>query len=262
MPTETAASRSYSRPAGSSGNILSVSIVSHGQGALVSGLLEDLGRCTEVPFEVILTINVPEPWAVSHEQYPFPLKVLSNTKRQGFGANHNAAFAHAKGEYFCILNPDIRLSGNPFPQLLGNFQGPKVGAVAPLIVSPEGRIEDHARRFPTPLSLLRKLITPTGVPDYDAAQGIFSPDWVAGMFVVFRREAFAAVAGFDEAYFLYYEDVDLCARLRQLGWDIVVDPSASAVHDARRESHRNPRYLLWHLQSMGRFLLRRMARRL
>jgi len=78
----------------------------------------------------------------------------------------------------------------------------------------------------------------------------------------FAGGAFATVAGFDEAYFLYYEDVDVCPKLRRLGWNITFDTSVRAVHDARRESHRNFRYMMWHLQSMMRFLLRKAVRRI
>lgn len=242
--------------------VLSISVVSHNQRDLVSSLLADLDRCARLSFEVILTVNVPEDRIPAPDRYSFPLKVLVNQHPKGFGANHNTAFSHATGAYFCILNPDIRLPANPFPRLLSGFRKKEMGAVAPLIVSPEGRTENSARRFPTFFSILRKVLVTEEKPDYDVGHGIFSPDWVGGMFVVFRREAFTAVAGFDEAYFLYYEDVDVCARLRRLGWDIAVDPAVSAVHDARRESHRNFRYMKWHLQSMMRFLLRRIVRRI
>ncbi len=66
-------------------------------------------------------------------------------------------------------------------------------------------------------------------------------------------EAFAAVGGFDERYHLYYEDVDLCARLRLAHRDVVLCPTVEILHDARRESHRNLRYLGWHVRSMLRF---------
>jgi N-acetylglucosaminyl-diphospho-decaprenol L-rhamnosyltransferase len=241
---------------------LSISVVSHNQRDLVLCLLADLDRCTGLLFEVILTVNVPEDRVPTPDQYSFPLRVLVNQHPKGFGANHNTAFSHATGEYFCILNPDIRLPDNPFSQLLNGFRDQYMGVVAPLIVSPEGKTENSARRFPTFCSILCKFLASVERPDYDTGHGIFSPDWVGGMFVVFRREAFAAVAGFDEAYFLYYEDVDVCARLRRLGWNIIVDPSVNAVHAARRDSHRNFRYMRWHLQSMMRFLLRRIIRRI
>jgi len=75
------------------------------------------------------------------------------------------------------------------------------------------------------------------------------------MFMLLRRDAFAAVGGFDARYHLYYEDVDLCARLRLAGYDIRLVPSASVVHLARRQSRRDIRYLLWHLRSMTRYIL-------
>lgn len=93
--------------------------------------------------------------------------------------------------------------------------------------------------------------------DYPDSADLISPDWVAGMFLFARRAAFESVGGFDERYFMYYEDVDLCRRLRQKGYDIRLAPGARIVHDARRTSHTNPRYLMWHLRSIGRFLTTR-----
>ncbi len=74
------------------------------------------------------------------------------------------------------------------------------------------------------------------------------------MFMLFRSETYRAAGGFDEAYFLYYEDVDLCRRLRAAGKSIVYQPEAEVVHEARRASRRQPRLALHHLKSMLRFL--------
>jgi hypothetical protein len=122
-----------------------------------------------------------------------------------------------------------------------------------------GAIEDSARRFPTPFSILRKAFLHRAEIDYQIKDETIYPDWVAGMFMVFPREVFTKLGGFDERYFLYYEDVDLCARLAIAGLRVVVCPGASAVHAARRESRRNLRYLRWHLSSMLRFFLRHPA---
>ena len=83
------------------------------------------------------------------------------------------------------------------------------------------------------------------------------PDWVAGMFMVLRSETFRAAGGFDEGYFLYYEDVDLCWRLQRSGLRAALLPTVRAIHDARRSSHRKLRYLLWHGKSMLRFFAKR-----
>jgi GT2 family glycosyltransferase len=79
------------------------------------------------------------------------------------------------------------------------------------------------------------------------------PDWVSGFFMLCRSSAFRELGGFDERYFLYYEDIDLCTRARLAGWKNAWLPGVTVVHDARRRSHRDAKYLLWHLRSIARF---------
>ncbi len=232
---------------------ISISIVSHGQGALVANLLSDLQKFCATPIEVILTLNVEEILPFTAEGYRFPVEVVRNVMVKGFGANHNAAFKLAKADYFCVLNPDIRLEQDPFPALLEQLSEPSIGVVGPLVVNPSGDTEDSARHFPTPMSILKKASLATAGPEYEIGQAPVFPDWIAGMFMVFRSEVFRSIGGFDEHYFLYYEDVDLCWRLRHGSYQVMLISSVRAVHDARRESHRNFRYLHWHLKSMLRF---------
>ncbi|MEO8159499.1 MAG: glycosyltransferase, partial [Betaproteobacteria bacterium] len=182
---------------------------------------------------------------------------IRNASPTGFGANHNAAFTECANAYFCVLNPDVRLDGNPFPALVAELAAANVGVAAPKIMSPTGAIEDSARRFPTSGFLVRKLFGQTSGLDYEIGQATISPDWVAGMFMLFRAPVFAELHGFDERYFLYYEDVDLCRRLRKHGYDVRLVPSVRVVHDARRDSHRSLRHLRWHLASLLRFLFSR-----
>jgi N-acetylglucosaminyl-diphospho-decaprenol L-rhamnosyltransferase len=183
--------------------------------------------------------------------------VIHNERAKGFGANHNAAFDAGRTDFFCVLNPDVRLEQDPFPALLEILANPKIGVAAPLIVNPLGAIEDSARRFPTPGRLLRKVLFKTRSADYPIKTEVVLPDWVAGMFMVFRTELFRAAGGFDESYFLYYEDVDLCWRLHRLGYGVALQPTVRAIHAARRSSHRKLGYLRWHVSSMLRFFLKR-----
>jgi GT2 family glycosyltransferase len=233
--------------------MISVSIVSHGQGTLVRDLLADLDAQCRDSIEVLLTVNVPEPLPFDPATFRFPLHVLSNRVPKGFGANHNAAFRESHGELFSVLNPDIRLRGDPFAPLSERLRDPAVGVAAPLVRNPDGGIEDSARRIPTPWSILRKAVVGAHGPDYSVGSIDLFPDWVAGMFMLFRHETFAAAGGFDERYFLYYEDVDLCSRLALAGKRVVFCPEVEVIHDARRESHRNLRYFGVHLASMLRF---------
>jgi GT2 family glycosyltransferase len=124
---------------------------------------------------------------------------------------------------------------------------------APRIFSPQGKIEDNARDFPTVARLLRRVAGRDAElpPPGDAP---WFPDWVAGTFMLFRAETYTAIGGFDPGYYLYYEDVDLCLRLRRQGWKSALIPNAHALHDARRASHRNLRHFGWHFASMSRYL--------
>lgn len=221
---------------------------------MVTSLLTDLATHCGSSVNVILTLNIPESLLIGASTYPFQISVIRNEAPKGFGANHNAAFKQCRSAYFCVLNPDIHFDENPFPRLINELRNPKVGLVAPRILNINGNIEDSARRFPTPLIILRKLFGLNSELDYMIEKETLSPDWVAGMFMLFRKDVYAELTGFDERYFLYYEDVDLCRRLRKRGYDARLLPCVSAVHDARRESRRSLRHLRWHLASMLRFM--------
>lgn len=236
-------------------DLISVSIVSHGHAKLAAQLFDDLRVHKPKGIEVILTLNIEEALPFDPDSFPFSVKTIRNASPRGFATNHNAAFKPASGNFFCVLNPDIRMTADPFLALLRELRNPAVGAVAPLILDPHGVIEDSARPFPTLSSLVCKALGAEPRRYYEISEKSISPDWIGGMFMLFRRDAFAAVGGFDARYHLYYEDVDLCARLRLAGYDIRLVPKASAVHVARRQSRRDMKYLLWHLRSMTRYFL-------
>lgn len=234
-------------------NVVSISIVSHAQIQLVEHLLHDLMQyCTASPFEVILTLNVPENLPFGLDNFSFPIKIIQNTNPQGFASNHNQAFAQATGQFFCVLNPDIRLFNNPFPALLSCLKS-NVGVAAPLVLNESGSIEDSARYFPTPFRIMCKAFGGCKGSDYFISNGVIFPDWVAGMFMLFPSEIFKQMGGFDPRFFLYYEDVDLCARSRLQGYEVLLCPNAQVIHQAHRSSHRNFKYFKWHLTSMLRF---------
>lgn len=234
--------------------ILSISIVSHGQGALIGALLKDVAAYCTLPLEVILTLNIPEANRPDIRSWPFPVKITENAEPKGFAANHNAACARSEAEYFCILNPDVRIEADPFPELLRLLHDPKIGIVGPLIFNTSGQLEDSARCFPSLAGISRKAIFGRPKPQYP--RELFYPDWIAGMFMICRKEVFRDAGGFDEGYFLYYEDVDLCWRVRAKGLQVAQSPLVSAIHDARRSSHHDLRYLVWHCKSMARFFIK------
>ncbi len=233
--------------------MLSLSIVSHEQSALIKPLLDDLRRLDLPDIEVLITVNIPEDEG-PFEDLPYPGRVIRNATPKGFGANHNAAFEQSRGQFFVVVNPDIRLPSLNVQQLLEPMRDPMVGAVAPVVLNGDGRVEDSVRRFPTILSLARRVLFRQRVPDYVWGEQSIDVDWSAGMFVVFRRESYQAVNGFDhQRFFMYLEDVDICRRLIGQGWRIVLNPKVTVIHDAQRASRRSLKHMRWHLTSAFRY---------
>ncbi len=233
---------------------VSISVVSHGQIALIANLLKDVElNCLETSIELILTLNIEEILPFMSDKFAFPIKVIRNANPMGFAANHNQAFTHATGQYFCVLNPDVGFDKDPFPPLLACLKNSSVGVAAPVVLGEGGEIEDSARHFPTPLKIICKALGKCKGSDYLIGAQTIYPDWAGGMFLLFSRAVFEKLSGFDQRYFLYYEDVDICARLRLLGYEVALCPQSSVVHHAQRSSHRSLRYFRWHLTSMMRF---------
>lgn len=234
--------------------LCTLSVVSHSQALLIRQLLVDLSQLEEQTFEVIITINQPEDES-PYEGFSFPLRIIRNSSPQGFGANHNAAFAHSTTKWFAVVNPDIRLQSLDFEALLGPFQQKSVAAVAPVVVSAEGAVEDSARRFPTLLRFTKRVLLRQRKSDYEVHSVPYRVDWVAGMFVVFRREAFHQVGGFDSRrFYMYLEDADICQRLGKEQWQVLVNPHVRVIHMAQRASRRNFKHMRWHAVSALRFL--------
>ena len=236
---------------------VTVSIVSHAQNGLVNQLLGDLADIGRDLLQLIVTENTADPVPLKPPPMHTPLQRVVNERPLGFGANHNRAFARSCTPYFCVCNPDIRIKTDPFPVLEMHLSSSDVGVVAPLVRSPDGKVENNARRFPTAWSLLRKLAHRRDEPEYPADRGAIDVDWVGGMFMLFRAEVYRALTGFDEAYFLYYEDVDLCRRMRRAGFRAIYDPGVEVIHNARRGSRRDVRLMAHHLASMARYLTQR-----
>lgn len=242
------------------GREITLSVVSHGQNALVNQLLADVQRHGAGSVSLVLTENIPDPVSLAAGSLSCPAEIVRNDHARGFGANHNAAFGRSRSRFFCVANPDIRLASDPFGRLVQTAHDTAAGVVGPLVREPAGGIADSARRFPTAGLLLRKLLGSVPPLDYPVDRGPVDADWVAGMFMLFASDAYRLVRGFDEAYFLYYEDVDICHRLHAAGRKVIFDPGAEVTHDARRASRSNPRLALRHAASALRFLARASRR--
>ena len=240
---------------------VAVSIVNHGHSQMVLELLSQIDQRAPTVEHVILTENICPTIEVDPLKYSFRLSLVRNSEPKGFGANHNQAFKLCNSDYFCVLNPDIQISEDPFCELVDVLADRSIGIVCPLVLDSCGAVEDSFRFFPTPFALIKKLVY--GFKDsypIDRDSQLVFPDWVAGMCMLFRKEDYEQLDGFDEGYFLYYEDIDLCLRFWREGKKVALSVRSTVIHNARRESHRNLWFLKIHLESIARFFLKHWLR--
>lgn len=233
----------------SSSPAVTVSIVSHGQLELVRPLLEQLDHFSRaLTAKVVLTLNIPEPDLLAGASWSFEVERIENAVPLGFGANHNQAFDHCATPWFLVLNPDIRFDRDVLAPLIAQA-APDSGLLTPRILEPGKSEPEQHRAIITPLEILRRKR-----PDYVRP---LVPDWIPGLFMLFRSEAYRQVGGFDERFFMYGEDFDICARTRLAGWKLQVAEDLMALHDARRASRTSLRHLYWHVTSLLKVWLSR-----
>jgi GT2 family glycosyltransferase len=185
----------------------------------------------------------------------FPeIRITTNRTNLGFGKAINQAVGQGASPYILLLNPDTLLSQNFFTDILPFIiENPRVGVVGPRILDKNGTIQGSARVFPTPgdaffgrNTLLTRFfpnncISRKKILTIDA-DGIspFEADWVSGACMLIRRQAFQKIGGFDERFFLYWEDADLCRRMWIKNWKVYHFPEASILHSVGGSSSQKP----------------------
>jgi GT2 family glycosyltransferase len=227
-----------------------ISVVSHGHGAMLAALLDDIVRLRPAGADdIIVTLNIPEAPGFDRNRWGTALRWIDNPAPKGFAANHNAALRGAQQPYLAVVNPDIRLHDDAFAALARRLAG-QPGIAAPLVTDSQSHKQDSARQLPTPMALARRAVR--RLAGTGPAPPVATPDWIAGMFYIIDRPVWEALNGFDEGYFLYCEDVDLCLRARLAGFHLRYETDILVLHDAQRDSHRSMRHLSWHLTSLAR----------
>ena len=227
--------------------VVTFSIVSHGHSDVIRALLADLNVYSGThALELLLTLNAPELESITdlelQQLCKFKITVLKNSSAKGFAANHNLALAHASEGIWCVINPDIRLDAAQLDALIEALAPSYVGLAHPRQQNPSGQKLEYSRALVTPFSLLKRYLgRRSEQPD--------QPDWVSGCFMAFRSEVYQELGGFDEKYFLYCEDVDICLRLQLAGYKIV-EADFSIVHDTRRGTLKKFDHFKWHVSSL------------
>lgn len=215
-------------------------IVTYNSAAEIGACLTALSQLDGVE---ILVVDNASSDSTLREVQRTGVRLIANRENRGFAAAVNQGVRASTAPLVLLLNPDTRLL-HGLEALEAAFVNPKTGAAGGLLVAPGGEPQTgfFVRRLPTPLTLifevsgLNRLWPHNPVNwryrcfdlDPTIAQNVEQP---AGAFLMFRRSAWEALAGFDERFWpIWFEDVDFCARLRTAGWIVCYEPKAIAIH--------------------------------
>ena len=215
-------------------------------------LLECLAALVAEPTASVVVIdNASRDGTAAAVRERFPsVRLVANAENVGFARACNQGARESRARYLLFLNPDATLAPGSLGALAAILEArPRVGVVGPRTRSANGDIQVSTGPDLSLVSEIRQRRLVRGVARRDAAilaeaEGLHAvereADWVSGACLMIRRDAFDSVSGFDERFFLYEEDADLCRRVRQAGWQVLFSPSAEARHALGRSMARSP----------------------
>jgi hypothetical protein len=219
---------------------------------------DDLLRClaslaahVRLPLEVVVVDNASTDGSAAAVRAAYPAaRVLESPANQGFSAANNAGMRTSSAPQVLVLNSDAELIPGALETLSGLLDARSdLGVVGPRTVNPDGSVQLSFGPDLTPLSEWRQRSLVLGLrarrPEAlreaeQRASREHEPDWVSGSCFLARRAALEAIGGFDEGFFLYEEDADLCRRLRGAGWRILYTPAATVRHALGQSMARDP----------------------
>jgi GT2 family glycosyltransferase len=177
--------------------------------------------------------------AVVAEKFP-KVRLIETGRNDGFSQANNLGIVNARGQYLLLLNSDTKILEPVFDRLIQYMDSrPEVGGIGPKHVGGDGRHQVSYGKFPDLFSeVLRKIVSyPIALNDPNI-RGYLAEfcsaerevDWISGSCLLLRREALRQAGLLDEAFFMYFEDIDLCKRFRDRGWKIVYCPMSKILH--------------------------------
>lgn len=183
---------------------------------------------TKVRAEIVVINNDAAPLGLP--------SVVEIGKNVGFGKAHNIGFQQSRGKYILFLNPDTEILPGAIERMLTTLEeNPKMGIAGPLLIDSQGELQpDCFGSNRTPLTIAGKKIFSQKRCEQLKDANVLEVDWVSGGAMMVRRDVFARVGGFDENYFMYFEDVDFCLRARELGYKAAINPMARIFHESGR----------------------------
>ncbi|MBT3185671.1 MAG: glycosyltransferase family 2 protein [Nitrospina sp.] len=234
---------------------LSCIIVNYYNSAPLKNCLESVTRTLQkISFEVIVVDNSQDDpgMASIKESYP-QICYIQNSTNVGFARANNQAVQSAQGEILLFLNPDTILTDQAIEKMVAHLKSnADIGALGPKVLNTDGSLQYSCRRFPTFMTgfFNRYSLLSRWFPDNPYTvrylmkdfghDEIREVDWLSGCCLMVLRTAFEKAGGFDEHYFLFNEDVDLCRAIHQNGFKVMYFPSAKITHHISTSNSKVP----------------------
>jgi GT2 family glycosyltransferase len=224
--------------------------------------------------EIIVADNASQDDSREMVRTDFPrAKLVEHITNLGFCAGNNRAIPQNPGRYVLFLNADTRVTPCALDSLIEFADSnPTAGIIGPKLLNQDGSLQYSCRRFPnlgagffrnTPLGRLfpkNRFTQDYLMTDWDHAT-VRDVDWVSGAALMIRRETLEQIGGFDEGFYMYCEDVDLCYRANQAGWRVAYFPDSVIYHIIGRSSDQVPARATYYFHtSMYRFYKKHYAR--
>jgi len=236
---------------------------------LYHSLFDNAETRPKASFEAIYVDNCSTDESVEYIRKNYPqVKIFVNKKSKGFGSNNNFGVSMSQGKYLALINPDIVLLENAIDNLLNYIErNITAGIVVPKLLNTDLSVQYSIRSFIS-LKMLFYRIIYKGKDDVSNKEinnylqknidinAIQSIDWAIGAAFFLSKELFEALRGFDEDYFLYVEDEDLCLRIWKMQRQVIYVPESQMIHNHLRASRKVGKKMFFHIKSMILFFLK------
>ncbi len=248
--------------------LVSVVIVSFNVRGFLESLINSLRRSLEgIESEIVVVDNSSDDDTVEFLKKNFQdVKLIENHLNLGFGKANNQGVEASSGEYLLLINPDAVVGENTIREMLAfSKEHPDAGATSCKVLNADGTLQKTCRRgFPTPWVAFTKISGLSAVFPRTRLFGRYNltflnpeedheVDAIGGSFMFIPRHVFEEVSGFDEDYFMYGEDIDLCYKIKRAGYKVYYTPSTSAIHfkgESTRRSNINQTYEFYRAMSV------------
>lgn len=224
---------------------LSIIIVNYNVKEFLKNLLDSINKASQnLSLEIIVVDNASDDGSIEMIKEKFPNVILiENKSNLGFGKANNQGLKIANGNFFLLINPDTLVAEDTFIKMIDFFNShPKAGMAGCKILNPDGTLQLACRRsFPGPWTAFTKV---TGLSSIFPKSKLFARynltyldenqtyevDAISGSFMMLRKEVYQKVGGFDEQFFMYGEDLDLCYRIQKAGYKIYYVHTTQIIH--------------------------------